>query len=193
MINSKSTTNMSLAKQKWKEVTINHVYHAFLKGEYDKIFPNQKAQGVQNRAIVEHPDLTDKSQNYKRALLLLNYRSPLLLRIPCSTVWYEVSSLEEYHLGELRIIGRCGWDDINDQNELLSVADRRSENIDSLPIEWNTPILWGHTKEGPFTILEGNHRLVAYASSNHRPQLHIPVYIGLSEDYCFWHLLDPVS
>lgn len=41
------------------------------------------------------------------------------------------------------------------------------------------PILWGHDKGGPFAILEGNKRLIAYTAGA-RAGIDIPVLIGLS-------------
>jgi hypothetical protein len=143
------------------------------------------------KQILEDPDFGDESQNEARSSLLAFGRNGLLSQIPQSTVWYRVSSLRESHFDELRVIGRCGWDDVGDENELLNVAKRRSETLTSNPSDWVAPILWGHTEEGPFTIMEGNHRLVAYASLQNRPELNIFVYVGLSDEWCYWHLPDP--
>jgi hypothetical protein len=51
------------------------------------------------------------------------------------------------------------------------------------------PILWGHSKAGPFTIIEGNKRLIAYAATG-ETTINIPVLIGLSPMRCLWHILD---
>ncbi len=181
-----------LAKQKWEKVTIHQVYHTYLKNEFEKCIQHFGPHAVTNKELVDNPDFDNESQNCKR-LVLLCFRAPILIQIPCSTVWYKVSSLKQSHLNELIVIGRCGWDDHNDQNELLNVAKRKKEKLNSSPAEWNTPILWGHTKEGPFTIIEGNHRLVAYASLQNGPELNISFYVGLSNEYCFLHLPDPVT
>jgi hypothetical protein len=42
---------------------------------------------------------------------------------------------------------------------------------------------------GPFSILEGNNRLTAYACSTHSG-LNTPVFVGLSPMRCLWHLVD---
>ena len=52
--------------------------------------------------------------------------------------------------------------------------------------------MWGHDRGGPFTILEGNNRLIAYASTAPRPALEVSVFIGLSKSPCFWHRADPI-
>jgi hypothetical protein len=114
-------------------------------------------------------------------------------RVPRDTAWYEVRYLEREHLGQLLVIGRCGWDDGADRNELLAVAKRRRLVLETPPDKWSAPILWGHRRTGPLTILEGNNRFVAYAATTAPPALWIPVYVGLSENRCVWHLPDPVS
>jgi len=182
-------TNGSLGQQFWEKVTPHHVYHAFLKGEFARL---SEPIRLTEKTLIEKPDLSDAEQNSKRFALLVQIRGPLLQWIPCSTEWYLVKSLEETHLHQLLVIARCGWDSPSDRNELFSVAMRKLITLHTNPNDWATPILWGHTKEGPFTILEGNNRLVAYTSTNPRPKLSIPVYIGLSRDYCVWHYLDPI-
>ena len=182
-----------LALQKWEEVTIHQVYHSFLKGEFENCIKTFGQNAIENKALIDDPDFNNDSQNSKRSFLLC-FRAPLLFRIPCSTIWYRVSSLKENHFNELIVVGRCGWDDKSDQNELLTVAKRKNLKLNSSPSEWESPIFFGHTKEGPFTIIEGNHRLVAYASVNSKSkeELNIPVYVGLSSEHCIWHLPDPL-
>src|SRR5579884_657710 len=73
------------------------------------------------------------------------------------TRWFFVEFLRSSHLDELRAMGRCGWDDPSDLNELRKVAIRWNEQL-TVPQHWNPPpVLWGHTMKGPFTILDGNH------------------------------------
>jgi hypothetical protein len=116
-----------------------------------------------------------------------------LKHVPGTTKWYEVRALEDAHLNELRVIGHCGWDDRRDANELSAVAGRKPATLASSPQTWDPLVLWGHTADGPFTILEGNNRLVAYASGRSKPGLGVPVFVGLSTDPCHWHLPDPLQ
>ncbi len=165
-------TQGRLAEQTWDKVTISRVYHAFLKSEFDRCVQTWGHLAIANKALIDAPNFEDESENCKRAFLLC-FRAPLLFRIPSSTIWYKVVSLKESHLNELLVIGRCGWDDGADRNELLNVAKRKPDKLRSVPSEWTIPILWGHAKEGPLTIIEGNHRLVAYAALQTRPELSI--------------------
>jgi hypothetical protein len=83
------------------------------------------------------------------------------------------------------------WDDPlgQDKNELLKVATRLPYTLEKAPSEWGPIVLWGHKKAGPFTVVEGNHRLIAYASSERRG-LEIPVFVGLSRMLFFFHFHD---
>jgi hypothetical protein len=73
--------------------------------------------------------------------------------------------------------------------ELLKAAPQLKWQLTKPPSSWNTTILWGHSKSGPFTILEGNHRLAAYADSGQSVP-DIPVFVGLSPIACVYHRLD---
>lgn len=186
---------MALASKIWAATSPDDVVAEFLKGERHR-FHDPFVVGP-----VYRPDLADEGQNILRRALLQRIRSPLVSRIPGDTAWFRVSSLASDDLDELRVIGRCGWDhgrqagDLRhppDENELKSVARRRPGRLVRPPGTWDCPILWGHDRRGPFTILEGNHRLVAYASSERPPPLDVNVIVGLSGSPCPWHLPDPL-
>jgi len=182
----------TIAEQKWEKVSINQVYHSFLKGEFFKCIKFFKQMDINAEAfkeIIDNPDFGNEAQNCIRAMLLIE-RLPLLCGIPFSTVWYKVVSLNESHLNELRAIGLFGWDSDNDRNELFKVSKREKVNLLCDPSDWDTPILWGHTKAGPFTIIEGNHRFVALASLEKNIKFDLPCFIGLSTDHYPHHLPD---
>ena len=181
-----------LSDELWSSVSADEAWLAFLKTEWDKWAP--LTQWVDRRLVMQ-PNIEDGVENHLRASLITALRAPLVRRIPSDTLWFKVSSLRDEHLPELRVIGRCGLDSAGDRNELLQVAKRKPQPLikSQMPL-WDAPILWGHGKEGPFTILEGNHRLIAYASSNRRAAaLSMPCYVGLSSQPCYWHLEDPFT
>jgi len=175
-----------LADQSWAECSVHDVHLAFLRAEWHKI----SAQA--DRRLIDQPDLLSQTENQQRAAILYSYRAPLLQRVPQDTRWYKVSYLKEGHLDEVLVIGHCGWDSQQDRNDLLLVAQRKPIQLQTQPHTWTEPILWGHTQQGPFTILEGNNRLVAFAGVRPRLSLQLPVFIGLSPSRCLWHLPDPV-
>ncbi len=181
-----------LSEEQWIEVDAHLPYLAYLKAEWDKPDVRPFTRWVERR-LITHPDVNDWSQNHLRGCLLWAIRGALLQRVPMDTKWYEVKYLRREHLGELRVIGRCEWDDPSDKNEVLSVAKRKPLPIDNAVASWESPLLWGHNKAGPFTILEGNHRLTAIAGSASDLPVNWSCYVGISNGTCFWHLADPLT
>ena len=140
--------------------------------------------------MITAPNTSDPLENHARLRLLHLIRRHLIGEIPPDTRWHEVRDLTDNELTELHIIAQCGWDAPGqDNNELLSVAVRMPKPLLGQPSIWCPLLLWGHDKAGPFTIIEGNNRLVAYASSGARG-VAIPVLIGLSPTPCLFHIFD---
>ena len=188
---TETLTQMALADETWTTISPHAVWLSFLRGEWSRIEANNP--GV-NRRLIAAPDLDSAVENVARLRLLVSVRGPQLERIPSDTEWFQVARLRAEHFLGLRAIGRCGWDHPlhADLNELLRVAARKSLPVQR-GIQTLKPILWGHSRAGPFTILEGNHRLTALASSIEQPQIELVTYVGLSSSRCFWHLADQVD
>jgi hypothetical protein len=190
---------MALAQKIWKRITVHKVVLEFLVAERE----GNVAQRLVSTGIISSSELAklldtanidDPTENFSRLRLLCRYRCVFLGEIPPDTRWYEVCNLTHDELFELHVVGRCGWDDPagQDRNEVFKVAERKNKQLLSAPSEWKSICLWGHSKEGPFTIIEGNNRLVAYASSQRR-DLNIPVIVGLSPSFFYFNLYDPVG
>jgi hypothetical protein len=173
-----------LSDEHWRRVDNSEACLAFLLAEWDK---EAGRTAWYDKALIENPDLADPTQNAIRRLILGSWRAPLLDKIPVDTTWFRVDSLREAHLHQLFVIGSDDWRDPEDHNELLQVGRRRGEPLDRPPSDWHAPLLWGHGRSGPFTILEGNNRLVNYAATRERPPLEITCFIGLSPSPCVWH------
>jgi len=166
---------------------VHHMHLAFLTAEFDKVADTMSSDAV----LVTTPDLRDPEQNQRRRDLLYRRRERLLAYVPESTEWFEVHYLERHHLPQLRAINFGSWSSPRvDENELPKVAHRRRIPLLVTPTEWPPPILWGHGRHGPFTLLEGNNRLTAYAGVAKPQPLHITAVVGLSADRCCWHLPD---
>ncbi len=175
---------MTLANMNWSAVLIHQVVSAFLRAErheFGKIFPPWLP-------LIDHPNLGDPVENQKRLRLLYYKRGMFMIEVPPDTRWYEVRYLNEDHLDQLYCAGRFNapW-----AGKKLIDAAEFGDELYSDPKDWKPIILWGHDKAGPLVILEGNHRLLAYVRARPRPLLHIAVYVGLSQGFCFWHPLDP--
>lgn len=179
---------MPLANETWTTVSVHEVHLAFLQSEREAFSRLLDPAGLQ---LIDGPDLTNREQNALRMRLLYARRAPVLGEIPPDTTWHRVEFLRDAHVGELRVI-RCGeWIDEEhapvDDRTLARISAWRPAELEGSPGQWNHLILWGHNTEGPFTILEGNHRLIAYSSEAERPPFALPVYVGISESNCAYH------
>ncbi len=184
---------MPLATMKWATVSVHTVVAAFLQSERQKIQDIETDPSQLNHLceIIDNPDLTNPAENHTRLRTLYRIRGRLFGEIPPDTKWYEVSHLTDQELIQLHVIARCGFAASEDNTNLLNDAARQPRHLTTSPVNWNGVTLWGHSKNGPFTIIEGNHRLTAYASTSSGAGLKIPVFVGLSTTPCFWHHSDP--
>jgi hypothetical protein len=178
---------MALIDMSWTQISIHNVVSEWLRAERESFsfYPPWVP-------FIDNPDLNDPLQNHKRLRLLYLKRGNFMVEIPPDTTWWNVRSLSENELGQLHVSARHNpkWD--VDGYKLESVAAVVRESLKSSPDTWTGRIiLWGHSRGGPFSILEGNHRMLAYAHAAPRSGLSIDVYVGLSDSYCYWHFADP--
>jgi hypothetical protein len=184
---------MPLSDREWVSVSVHEVVLAWLRAERGIYFQTHQIGGEQNAAILlDRPDLTNTDHNRDRFKILNTTRHLFIGELPPDVDWYRVTSMTNDDLHQLHAVYYDGWNDPSgrDDNNILTVA-RRQEPITLMtsPDLWESPILLGHSKNGPFSILEGNHRLTAYVQSG-QTNLDIPVYIGLSQLKCYWNILD---
>ena len=174
-----------LADEAWARCSFDAVALAFLKAEWTK----WRLDRYGDRSLIDQADLTDTAQNTAR-LRLLQVRDPLLQHVPPDTEWFEVRHLAARHFWQLRNIHHIDWSAHSSTNELLEMAVTRPDPLRGAPGGWE-PILWAHGRGGPFTILEGNHRLTALAGAlpDHQ-DYHMVAYAGVSTQPCGWHRLD---
>ena len=187
----------TLAGQEWNPITWDHVVLAFLRSEL-MISIDKPCYSERDRELLRTPSLTDSNQNKERIERLNRIRWNLICEIPLSdTNWFEVKYLRSIHFPQIRTFNGPYWNSPNDANELPNVALRIPSTLNSSPERWEPPILWGHTVGGPFTILEGNHRLTALArycaECENNFIFDLPVYVGLSSSRCKWHLPDALA
>jgi hypothetical protein len=176
-----------------RPMTVHAVVAEFLRSERDKVLALPPAELPPDALPrIDQPNIVDPSENHTRLRCLALIRRWLLGEIPPDTRWYKVYTLTDAELPELYVIGRCGFEGSSegDNHQLQSFASSHSQTMNSSPSNWGTPILWGHERRDPFTIIDGNHRLVAYASQAYKSGLSIPVFVGLSKTPCFWHIFD---
>ena len=178
---------MGLSSQEWLPAEAAEVWLAFLRAEWDSM---RNVTARHDRSLIDKPDLDSLAQNDLRRRILGAWRDPLLLRIPGDTRWHRVRFLNDAHLDDLLVIGSSDWVDGSDRNELRRVAARRPQELRTPPANWSQPVLWSHDQDGPFSILEGNHRLTGYVVTPALGPLHVECFVGLSPTPCIWHLPD---
>lgn len=193
---------------KVRKVTEAEAIAEFLKGEfYQKEFDPYREMF---RDIVTHPDLSSHSENQLRRALLYRRRGRLWREIPADTEWWEVE-LRNRDLRHVRVFPRDQWRKHSDRDYyLLDTAQRIAGKIAgpsdpflgklrSLSAEFvasegatrGTVLLIGLGDGGPFTIVEGNHRMTAAVLvSQHDAHLHFRFLCGFSPhmmDCCWYH------
>ena len=152
--------------KKWHTVTEHEVIHAWLRAEatdsHHQFSENYRKQIDRVGGIVlNHPSFTNEKENEARRQVFDAVRGKYYLWAPIheSTTWYKTMILVNYQ--SQKIIGPYPPKEHN----------RSGTNLNNI-------ILWGHNKNGPLIVLEGNHRW--YAKHNYIPYF-ATVYIGISD------------
>jgi len=166
-----------------RRVSENEVIAAFLKTDFHK--PEfRKYQQTLGRVVTD-PNLGDVVENSVRRSLLFVRHAALWRELPSGTQWFEVE-IEPADLERIRVFPRAQWRKLaqgdfglagiskriangecaglTDEGFLLKIQQLR----DRLGDGW-TPgavLLIGLNANGPFTLLDGNHRMVAAVLSS---------------------------
>jgi hypothetical protein len=181
-----------LAAEAWTPCSKHQMVLAFLQAEWEK-YPQLHQLGDRRLITQGHADLGDFVQNSLRASLLWQVRGFLFQHVPHDIEWHEVSHLRCEHFWQLLNVHHFDWSRYAATNRLEEVAQVRGEPLRGAPDEWPPPILFGHDRDGPFTILEGNHRLSALASAPaERQNWRTIALVGLTPRRCGWHRPDGV-
>lgn len=176
---------MALADKEWKPTTVHVAVLDFLRAERHKY----QAIPADLQNLIDRPDLANPVHNHTRLRLLYATRRGLFGEVPPDTAWFEIDGVTQADLDNVHVIARAGWEDPSDKNEVLNVAKRRHTELRTPPATWPRPLLFAHDRDGPFTILEGNNRMVTFAA--HGAGQTINVLVGLSPTICYWHGFDP--
>ncbi|MGA9526742.1 MAG: hypothetical protein WBS24_01370 [Terriglobales bacterium] len=187
----------------------NRVIVEFLKND----FPGGRFAPYQHvvHQLVASPDFENAFQNrVRRALFDLRYGS-LWRELPRDTEWFE-ATLELDDLHRIRVFPRAQWRKLARGNfALMPVAqrirDEQDRNLTSVSFQRKiedlrahlksqrpigTVLLIGRTASGPFTVLDGNHRLVAATLTGPQAIAQLRFLCGLSPKMhqCCWYQTD---
>jgi len=189
-----------------RRVDENEVIAEFLKTDFNA--PEFARYKSALHDLVEAPDLEHEGQNkVRRALFNVRHRS-LWKQLPEDTEWYELE-VEPRDLERIRVFPRAQWRRLAAGDfDLTQVAQRITDDryragasetflakIDDLRdrLEHKSSagavLLIGLDERGPFTILDGNHRLVAAMLTSPSALSGFRFFCGLSPrmDRCCWY------
>ena len=198
---------------KVRRVTEDEAIAEFLKGEfYEQEFDRYRQPFYD---VVTRPDLSSLADNRLRRALLYRRRGRLWREIPPDTEWWEVE-LQNSDLQRIRVFPRSQWRKHSDgRYYLLDTVERIGSKFSGPPDAFiaklrslsgklaqaraaehavrGTVLLIGVREGGPFTIIEGNHRMAAAALvSPHEAHLHFRFLCGFSPHMmdCCWYKTD---
>ena len=177
-------TKTRLFSERWHPANAAEVVIAFLKAERHRSSRYGLHLTHEQNRLIDSPNPNDQIENQQRLSLLRTSfrRASLWDAIPANTQWYRIEYLRYSHLSELLVISDKSW---------LNFASRIPKQMTG-PERWAPPILWAHSREGPFTVLEGNNRINWVAAKRYN-RLEVAVMIGVSADRCSLHWPDLIG
>lgn len=192
-----------MVKLDWEKVSVDEIVCSFIKAELDKFSLSNN-----DIELILNPNFNDNEENQRRHDILLSRRGPLWQKIPDDTEWWHVGPVNLRFIKRFHIIDKCGWNhlfepdsslesvvknihrDLQKHDTIYSIAN----SLLSKPqIMNNSTIIFGHSKDGPFTILEGNNRWCALMLHNNKGAIlkgKIYLYAGISKNACHWYFGD---
>ena len=188
-----------------RRVSEDEVIAGFLKSDFQS--PEFRDYQESLRDVVNDPDLDDSAENAKRRALLFIRHLSLWKQIPAATEWYEME-ISETNLGQVRVFPRAQWRrlargnfsitevaegvrsrkhlvDLSFLLKIVSIGDQLRQEDPG----FSAVILIGLNERERFTILDGNHRLVAAMLSTPSAVKKLRFLCGLSPRMteCCWY------
>lgn len=188
----------------------NEVISEFLRNDF--VSPQYARFHDDLSRVVNAPNLDDPKENELRRLLLDIRHGSLWRELPASTKWFAVE-INESNLHRLRVFPRAQWrklatgdfgisqvlNKIQEEHDRGKATGSFHEKIDDLQSKLEKDmvggaiLLIGSSESGPFTILDGNHRLVASTLRSPADLARFRFYCGISSkmDQCCWYHTNP--
>ncbi len=189
-----------------RRLSEDEVIAEFLKNDFRS--PEfEQYQGLLD-SLVASPDLGDDRENHVRRALLNVRHGALWRELPEDTEWFA-AELQPDDLRRLRVFPRAQWrklalgdfgiahvaQRVLDDRDRDPAAEAFREKIADLRgrlnegVVANAVLLIGLSESGPFTILDGNHRLVAAILTSPDLLRRFQFYCGLSPrmGQCCWY------
>ena len=189
-----------------RRVSEDEVISEFLKNEFYN--PRFQEYHVTLSEIVTTPNLAEDGENQLRRALLFIKHGSLWRELPPNTNWFEVE-IAASDLPRIRVFPRAQWRKLARGNFVLPrivqrvaagecneiLAEEFIAKIDQLRAGVNADatgravLLIGRGEDGPFTILDGNHRLVSAMLISPEALRKFRFFCGISPrmDDCCWY------
>jgi O-antigen/teichoic acid export membrane protein len=188
-----------------RSVPEDEVIAEFLKSDF--YCPEYREYQDSMHSVVFSPDLSDSTENAKRRALLFIRHLSLWKEVPQGTMWHEVE-INERALGEIRVFPRAHWRRLARGNfsitQVVENIRKRRDTLDAPFLEkiggigdrfsrdgqdMGAAILIGMNEDEPFTVLDGNHRLVAALLASPRRLDKLRFFCGFSPRMtgCCWY------
>jgi O-antigen/teichoic acid export membrane protein len=190
-----------------RQVSEDEVIAEFLKSDFNK--PAFEGYRESLRGLVIKADLYDASENAKRRALLFTRHLSLWSELPKGTEWFEVE-VRPPDLGQIRVFPRARWRKLARGNFAVPAIVERIRTFSSQNVvedafllkiaairDWlrqetapaGAVLLIGLNESAPFTILDGNHRLVAATLTSPGNVHKFRFFCGLSPRMteCCWY------
>ncbi len=188
-----------------KDTTYDEMIHAWLKSESFRL----TEQGLRfDKKLIYSPDFLSNSDNEKRRQLLMCRRNGILNKIPRNTEW-KIVEISKEDVNNIFIIPVDNWFlDTGKTFKLQSAFKEISPSgnhvnvVNHILHHWKTHsdvvkdetiIMIGITKNGPFTIIDGTHRAVAFERINNGYPWQAFCGISKSMINCGWHIESPLA
>lgn len=191
---------------KTRSVSEDEVISEFLKSDFYN--PDFEDYREALSTLVKQPDLSNPVENAKRRALLFIRHASLWRVLPEGTQWFEVS-LRPADFERIRVFPRAHWRKVAKGDFAIAevveeIAAGRCKNIVEpgflqkivdirnwleQDVDAGAVLLIGINERGPFTVLDGNHRLAASLLASVEPAKRFRVYCGLSPRMaqCCWY------
>jgi len=194
-----------------ESVTYNQMIHAWLKSESFRLIEHRIPY---DKKLIDTPDFNSIEENTQRRQLMF-CRNPILNGIPSDTecAMFEVGKkdikniyiipcrnwfLDTGKTFELQtafedILHNRGYQDGNGNNQVFDNLNKVNQIIQywkiNLDVEKDEKlIIVGNTEEGPFTIIDGTHRAIAFEKTINSYPWH--AFVGISKGMINyeWHI-----
>jgi O-antigen/teichoic acid export membrane protein len=189
-----------------RRVSEDEVIAEFLKSDFENVAFEDYQKSL--RELVMKPRLDNARENAKRRALLFIRHLPLWRELPKGTEWFE-AEVRPADLAQIRVFPRAHWRKLARGNFAITEVGERIRTYRGRDVavraflakiaslrDWlsrETPpgavLLIGLNESEPFTILDGNHRLVAATLSSPEAMQKLRFLCGLSPKMteCCWY------